>query len=155
MSRRGTREERKGDKYNYYSRSSRRARVSIVSSCIALSLSPPPPLQLPPHRLDLLQHLLLGQQALAHEHAPRGLLLVHDGLGEFFDRGYLAPLEFFCHAAVPSFISFPYYHHGLVQPDTRIRYLIPSGAIRPLNPGSSTKGDLFSIGLMSSGAIPG
>jgi len=50
----------------------------------------PFPLQLPPHHLDLLQHLFVGQQSLPHQHAPQGLLLVQAGAEEFLDGGYLA-----------------------------------------------------------------
>ncbi len=40
---------------------------------------------LPPHRLDLLQNLLVGQQALWHEHSPLSLLLVEAGAEDFLE----------------------------------------------------------------------
>ncbi len=71
------------------------------SSSTALSF------QLPPHRLDLLQHFLVGHQALPYQHASEGLLLLEAGAEEFLKGGYLPWIKFLGHGYVTSSISGP------------------------------------------------
>ncbi len=53
--------------------------------------------KLPPYRLDLLQHLLVGQQAFSHQYPPYGpeQFLEGDDLLwiEFFGHGYFHSIE--------------------------------------------------------------
>ena len=61
------------------------------SSSTALSF------HLPPHCLDLLQHLLVGQHALRHQHPAGGFLFVEAGAEEFLKGGYLPGIKFLGH----------------------------------------------------------
>ncbi len=47
-----------------------------------LALPAPLPFHLPPYHLNLLQYLLVGQQALFHQYPPHGLTLKYHGSGK-------------------------------------------------------------------------
>ncbi len=47
------------------------------------------------HNLDLLQHLLVGQQAFSHQYSSCGFGLEHHGPEQFLEGGELAWIEFF------------------------------------------------------------
>ncbi len=58
-------------------------------------LPPPLPFHLPPHHLDLLQHFLVGQQALSYQHPACSILLHHHRPEQFLEGDDLAWIEFF------------------------------------------------------------
>jgi len=67
----------------------------------------PLPLHLPPHPLELLQDLLVGQQPLPHQHPSCGILLHHHRPEEFLEGDDLAWVEFLGHLFSPLCVHIP------------------------------------------------
>ncbi len=53
------------------------------------------------HNLDLLQHLLVGQQAFSHQYPPCGILLQHHLTEQFLEGDDLLGIKVLGHAQIP------------------------------------------------------